>query len=117
MGLYEIITTLIMVVFGGISYYYKTKSKLNESASELVAVAEKEYAEFEKAGSDKLAFCVKYLYTYVPVPVRVFFPESALQLIVETALTNMKAFAKTQLDKLDDKADAAVESMVDKLEK
>ena len=117
MSLYEIIVTLIVVVFGGISYYYKTKSKLNESASELVAVAEKEYAEFEKAGSDKLAFCVKYLYTYIPAPVKVFFPESALELIVETALSNMKSFAKTQLDKLDDKTDTAVEGMIDKLTK
>lgn len=117
MSLYEIIVTLIMVVFGGISYYYKTKSKLSESASELVSVAEKEYAEFEKSGSDKLAFCVKYLYTYVPAPLKVFFPESALELIVETALANMKIFAKTQLDKLDKKADSAVEGMVDKLTK
>lgn len=117
MSLYEIIVTLIMVVFGGISYYYRTKSKLSESASELVSIAEKEYAEFEKSGSDKLAFCVKYLYTYVPTPLKVFFPESALELIIETALANMKIFAKTQLDKLDKKADSAVEGMVDKLTK
>lgn len=115
MTTYEIIVTIIMIIFGGFSYYYKTKSKLSESANELVTIAENKYAEFEKSGSKKLEFCVNYLYSYVPTPVKAFFPKSALEVIVETALANMKEFAKTQVDTLNKKAESAMDELVDKL--
>lgn len=115
MNIYTIISTLLMVGFGAISYYYRTKSQLSVSAGELVAEAEKKYAEFEKTGEQKLDYVVSILYSYIPVQFRWMFPEEVLKIIIENALSKMKEFAQVQIDKLNDKAEDAMEELVDKV--
>lgn len=115
MDFYTIISTILMVGLGAVSYYYKTKSKLSESANELVAKAESAYSMFEKSGEQKLNYVVKCLYNYIPVQFRWMFPEEALQLIVESALAKMKEFAQIQIDELNVKAEKAAEELVDKI--
>lgn len=112
---YNVLIAIATIIFGGLSYYYNTKSKLNSKVDILITEAENKYADIEKSGEQKLDYVVSILYSYIPIQFRWMFPEEALKLIIEKALSEMKKFAVTQIEKLDEKASEAVEDLTEKI--
>lgn len=112
---YNILITVITIVFGGLSYYYNTKSKLNSKVDALITEAENKYADIEKSGEQKLDYVVSILYSYIPIQFRWMFPEEALKLIIEKALFEMKKFTIMQIEKLDEKASEAIGNLTEKV--
>lgn len=112
---YNVLITIIMFVFGGLSYYYNTKSKLSGKVDELITEAEKKYSDIEKSGDQKLNYVVSILYSYIPIQFKWMFPEEALKLIIEASLNEMKRFTKTQIIKIDEKAEKAMDDLIDKV--
>jgi len=50
MSIYEIIMTVLTVIFGFLSLYIKSKSTIIEQANQAIDNAEKEFANYTQAG-------------------------------------------------------------------
>lgn len=97
--MYQIISTVLWIVFGFIVTYLKTKTDIIELAKEQINHAEIMYNEAH-AGEKKMDFVVKYIYKFIPAPMRFIFTEEAIQSIVQNVFDSVEAYAKTQLDKI-----------------
>lgn len=97
--MYQIISTVLWIVFGFIVTYLKTKTDIIELAKEQINHAEIMYNEAH-AGEKKMDFVVKYIYKFIPAPMRFIFTEEAIQSIAQNVFDSIEAYAKTQLDKI-----------------
>lgn len=103
MSVYEIISTILMVVFGFLSLYIKTKTKIIDKAKDAVNTAEETYKDATKSGGIKFEYCIDMLYGYVPAVMKPFITREFMAMAVQKAFDAMAKFATQQLDKLVDK--------------
>jgi len=112
MNTYQIIITVLAVVFGLLSLHYNTKNKVIKSAIDLVNSAEGTYLDTTNAGGKRFEDVVNTIYSWIPVKFDPFISKDLVRVAVQKAFDIMKAFANQQLDKLDDKIVPAVETPV-----
>lgn len=93
----------VAIILGGFALYFKSKVKLTEKVSELIAQAEDTYKSYTKAGTKKMNWVVTRLYVYVPAWLRPIITPKVLEQIVQFVFDNVQSYAKMQLDKLTDK--------------
>lgn len=101
MDIVKIIEFIFILVFGGLSLYFKANSKLIAKASTLISEAEEKFT----SKTEKFDWCVDMLYSFLPAPLRVIFkyiPKPMVEQIIQNVFDDMKAFAKTKLDKATD---------------
>ena len=96
----QILIDILMVVFGFLVWYLKTKTTLLQQAEDAINSAEKAYESVAKAGNEKFEFCVEILYNYVPAPLKIFITRDMIAGIVQTAFNSMANYAEQQLDKI-----------------
>ena len=99
----QIAQIVIAIIFGGLALYFKSKVKLTEKVSGLIAQAEDTYKSYTKAGGMKFEWVVTRLYVYVPVWLRPLITKDVIGRIVQFVFDNVESYAKMQLDKLTDK--------------
>ena len=99
----QIAQIVIAIIFGGLALYFKSKVKLTEKVSGLIAEAEDTYKSYTKAGGMKFEWVVTRLYVYVPVWLRPLITQDVIGRIVQFVFDNVESYAKMQLDKLTDK--------------
>jgi len=99
----QIAQIVIAIIFGGLALYFKSKVKLTEKVSGLIAEAEDTYKSYTKAGGMKFEWVVTRLYVYVPVWLRPLITKDVIGRIVQYIFDNIESYAKMQLDKLTDK--------------
>ena len=99
----QIAQIVIAIIFGGLALYFKSKVKLTEKVSGLIAEAEDTYKSYTKAGGMKFEWVVTRLYVYVPVWLRPLITREVIGRIVQFVFDNVESYAKMQLDKLTDK--------------
>lgn len=99
----QIAQIVIAIIFGGLALYFKSKVKLTEKVSGLIAEAEDTYKSYTKAGGMKFEWVVTRLYVYVPVWLRPLITKDVIGRIVQFVFDNVESYAKMQLDKLTDK--------------
>ena len=99
----QIAQIVIAIIFGGLALYFKSKVKLTEKVSGLIAEAEDTYKSYTKAGTKKMNWVVTRLYVYVPAWLRPIITPKVLEQIVQFVFDNVESYAKMQLDKLTDK--------------
>jgi len=99
----QIAQIVIAIIFGGLALYFKSKVKLTEKVSGLIAQAEDTYKSYTKAGGMKFEWVVTRLYVYVPVWLRPLITREVIGRIVQFVFDNVESYAKMQLDKLTDK--------------
>lgn len=99
----QIAQIVIAIIFGGLALYFKSKVKLTEKVSGLIAQAEDTYKSATKAGDEKMNWVVTRLYVYVPAWFRPVITPKVLEQIVQFVFDNVESYAKMQLDKLTDK--------------
>lgn len=102
-NLYSIVTTVLMVVFGFLCSYIRTKTSLIDKAGDFINKAEEDYKDVSKAGMMKHEAVVEWLYSLVPAPMKIFITRQMIAEITQTAFDQMADFATKQLDKVVDK--------------
>ena len=110
MNTYEIIMTILAVLFGALSIYMKSNQKIVETKNELqekvngyIDDAEELYSDVTKAGGVKREWVIDKLYNLVPAGLKPFFSHDLMEQIVQGAFDAIQSFAKKQLDKVVDK--------------
>lgn len=110
MNTYEIIMTLLAIIFGGFSIYTKsnkkisdTKNKIQERVNSYIDDAEDAYADITKAGGQKREWVIDRLYELIPIGLKPFFSRELLEEIVQNAFDAIQSFASKQIDKVVDK--------------
>lgn len=101
--IYTIAVTVGTVIFGFLSAYFQTKSKLKDKVNEGIVNAENEYISTTKAGGEKFEYVVNFLYNYIPTPLKPVFPKSIISQIIQSAFDQIQRYAVQQLDKCVDK--------------
>ena len=81
-NIYSIVVTALMVVFGFVTSYIKTKSKLIDKAGDFINKAEEDYKDVSKAGAYKFEWVVETLYGFVPAPMKMFITRQMVSEIV-----------------------------------
>lgn len=104
MSIYEIITTVLMIVFGFLSLYIKQKTNIYERAAEAIDMAEATYTDV-KTGGKKMNYAVQYVGSFIPAPLRVVFTDEVIQSMIQFVFNSMAQYATKQLDRLIDKVD------------
>lgn len=74
-NIYSIVITVLMVVFGFLCSYIRTKTSLINKAGDFINKAEEDYKDVSKAGSEKFNFVVVTLHNALPAPMRPFISE------------------------------------------
>lgn len=99
---YSIVVTVLMVIFGFITSYIKTKSNLINKAGDFINKAEEDYKDVTKAGMYKHEAVVEWLYSMIPMPIKMFITRSMVSEITQRVFDSMEAYATQQLDKIVD---------------
>lgn len=99
MTIYQVISTILWLVFGFGIAYLKTRTDIIELAKDQISHAEMIYNEAH-SGDKKMDFVVQYIYKFIPSPMRYVFTEEAIRAIVQNVFDSIERYAKTQLDKI-----------------
>ena len=100
MNIVTILLNVAWLILGFLVYYFRTRTNIMEIAAEKITDAEEKYSEFAKSGSLKKQFVVSYIYQLIPAPMKLFFNEEVIGIIVQEVFDAAQAFAVTQLDKI-----------------
>ena len=87
-SIYSIVVTVLMVVFGFVASYIRTKSNLISKAGDFINKAEEDYKSVSKAGAEKFSWVVYTLHSIIPAPMRIFITEDMIAQIVQKARRN-----------------------------
>lgn len=102
-NIYSIITTVLVIVFGYLVSYAKTKMALISKAGEFINKAEDEYKSVSKAGNIKFEYVTGVLYESIPTPMKMFITKPMVDEITQKVFDQIADFATKQLDKVVDK--------------
>ncbi len=102
-NIYSIITTVLVIVFGYLVSYAKTKTALISKAGEFINKAEDEYKSVSKAGNIKFEYVTGVLYESIPTPMKMFITKPMVDEITQKVFDQIADFATKQLDKVVDK--------------
>lgn len=100
MNWYEIIMTILTVVFGFLSVYIRTKTNVVQKATEAINCAETAYRDYTNVSSKKMEFAVDWVMQYVPGPLKLIFTRELVEKIIQAAFDEVQEFATKQLDKI-----------------
>lgn len=101
-NIYSIITTVLVIVFGYLVSYAKTKTALISKAGEFINKAEDEYKSVSKAGNIKFEYVTGVLYESIPTPMKMFITKPMVDEITQKVFDQIADFATKQLDKVVD---------------
>lgn len=102
----EIVKWIAIVIFGGLSLYFKTKTKLTGKVTEFINDAEQEYHGATKSGGAKFEWAVNGLYNLVPAPLQPFITKELIGRMVQAAFDKMEDYATQQLDKVESRIES-----------
>lgn len=113
MTVYNVVVTILLILFGFLSTYLKTRESLKQQTGNLINKAESMYDD----GNIKFDFVVDSLAKLVPAPLNLVLNKQIIGLIVQTTFDEMQNFAIKQLDKATDKLADTIEEGLEDLEK
>lgn len=99
MSMYEIISTVLWIVFGFVVAYVKQKQKLIETAQSAINTAEEHFTE-AKSGALKHSWVVEQLFNITPGPMKLLFTKEVIGDLVQKVFDLMADYATQQLDKI-----------------
>lgn len=108
----QVIEIIAMIVGGFAISYFRTSSVFRGFIAELIADAEDQFHNVEKAGTEKMAWVVAQIYEFIPVWLKPFLTTEKIQAIVQTVFDKIKAFADLQVKKLKAKYEAEIQERV-----
>lgn len=103
-NIYSIVMTALMVIFGFLCSYIKTKTNLISKAGDFINKAEENYKDVSKAGNIKFEYVLNALYdNVVPTPLKMFISRQMVSEIIQKVFDQAAEYATKQLDKIVDK--------------
>ncbi|MEG2175021.1 MAG: hypothetical protein RR135_06020 [Oscillospiraceae bacterium] len=96
----ELIKSIILVLLGFLALYFRTHALLSHQANTLITQAEKMYKDATKMGGTKFEWVVGELFNFIPAPLRIVVPRSAVEALVQVTFDAMAIYANTQLGKV-----------------
>ena len=99
MSTYEIIMTVLAVLFGGLSLYLKANKKVDEAVAGFIDEAEEKYRDATKVGGKKFTYVVDKIYLIVPNTLKPFISRQLVESVVQKTFDIMESYAKKQADK------------------
>lgn len=114
MNVYEIIMTVLAIIFGGLSLYISGKKNILDAVISYINQAEDEYKDATKAGGSKFEWVVDKLMSIVPVALKPFIGRALVEAIVQKVFDIMQSYAQKQLDKVADKVVTEVKPVAEK---
>lgn len=103
MSTYEIIMTVLALIFGGLSLYLSGKKNVIDAVTGFIDEAEEIYKDSTKAGGEKFGWVVDRVMSIVPVALKPFITRELVSTVVQKVFDIMESYAKKQLDKVVDK--------------
>lgn len=103
MTIYEIISLMIIVIFGFLSTYFNYKTKLQATISGHISDAEHTYNDVTKSGGEKFQFVVDTIYKVVPTIFKPFITKDMIGKLVQSTFDQMAIYATKQLDTMMEK--------------
>ncbi len=117
--IYNALITLVAVIVGGLSLYFKTSAKAQAKAKEVQDVmamimskvviyirkTEEDYKDATNLGGQKFNDVVNELYLLVPISLRPIITRDRIKGIVQSTFDEVEKYAKLQLDNAIDKLD------------
>lgn len=117
--IYNALITLVAVIVGGLSLYFKTSAKAQAKAKEIqdttalilakavvyIREAEENFKDETNAGGKKFNEVVNKLYSLVPVSLRPIITRQMIKKIVQSTFDEVEKYVKLQLDEAIDKLD------------
>lgn len=100
----NIIASIGVLIFGGFCYYIRFNTNLRKAAEKAIVAAEKVYKDSAKAGGQKFEYAVNFVYDALPKTLQLIITKDMIAAIIQNTFNYMEDYAKTQLDKLVDKA-------------
>ena len=83
-NIYSIVMTVLMVIFGFLCSYIKTKTNLINKAGDFINKAEEDYKDVSKAGNLKFEYVLNALYdNVVPTPLKMFISKQMVSDIIQ----------------------------------
>ena len=103
MSTYEIIMTILAVIFGGLSLYVGSKKKIGDVVAEFIDQAEEIYKDSTQSGGEKFEWVITKIYSIIPTALKPFITRELISTVVQKTFDFMESYAKKQLDKVVDK--------------
>ena len=103
MSIYEIVMTVLAVIFGGLSLYISGKKNVIDSVTGFIDEAEEIYKDSTQNGGEKFEWVVDQIYNIIPVALKPFITKETISTVVQKVFDIMESYAKKQLDKVVDK--------------
>lgn len=98
MTFYEIIITILTVLFGFLSLYFKTKVQLKDNIVKAIADAEGAYLDTAKAGGEKFEMAINLVYENIPKALKPIFTRELISALTQSAFNEMQRFITKKLD-------------------
>jgi hypothetical protein len=103
MSTYDIIMTVLAIVFGGLSLYISGKKNVIDAVAGFIDEAEDIYKDSTKAGGEKFEWVVDRIMNIIPIALKPFISRDLVKAVVQKVFDIMESYAKKQLDKVVDK--------------
>ena len=99
MSTYEIIMTVLAVLFGGLSLYLKANKKVDEAVAGFIDEAEEKYRDATKVEGVKFNYVVDKIYSIIPNTLKPFITRKLVKSVIQKTFDIMESYAKKQADK------------------
>ena len=103
MSTYEIIMTVLALIFGGLSLYVGSKKKISDTVAGFINDAEAEFKDSTQSGGEKFEWVITKIYSIIPTALKPFITRELISTVVQKTFDIMESYAKKQLDKVVDK--------------
>lgn len=91
----ELVSSLLIILGAGLSYYFYTKNKLSNKVNEIVNIAE----DSDKVANEKMKLAVNELSKIIPTVLKPFITKQALETLIQKAFDQIEVYAQKQLNK------------------
>lgn len=99
MNVYEIIMTVLAIVFGGLSLYISARKNILDAVEGYINEAEDTFKDATKAGGSKFEWVVDRIMSIIPVALKPFISRALVEATVQKVFDIMESYAAKQADK------------------
>lgn len=99
----EILKYVLIIVLGAVIVYLKEYTTVIGKITALIAEAEETYINYEKAGEEKMKFCINKLNLIIPKAFKPILTDEVLEMLIQGVFDEVKKYADIQKQKLAEK--------------
>lgn len=89
---------VLTAAFGGLALWYRQSAAIRSRTASLIAEAENRYSILSKSGDIKFEWVASRIYQTVPAALRLFFPRSLINSVIQATFDAMESYSAWQLE-------------------